>query len=143
MKRLYVCMALGLLSLAARAQSDTEMSSVTIPSARLQIEVPATAHRGMRGVFDEFKGAYDLSNGNVLSLTQQGRRIYADAGTGDKKEIVAIRHNVFVAFDASMKITLEEQANGDVTGELLLRVPAATPTAANATTVSVSTFASR
>ncbi len=100
MKRLYVCMAIGLLSFAARAQSDTEMSSVTIPSARLQIEVPATAHRGMRGDFDEFKGAYDLSNGNVLSLTQQGRRIYADAGTGDKKEIVAIRHNVFVAFDA-------------------------------------------
>lgn len=143
MKRLFACLAVGLLSCAARAQSDAEMSSVTIPSPRLEIEVPADAHRGMRGDFDDYIGAYDLSNGNILSLTRQGRRIYADAGTGNKTEVVAVRHNVFVAFDATMKITLKRQANGDVKGELLLRVPAGTPTAAKAATVNAATLASR
>ena len=80
------------------------------------------------GDFDDFKGAYDLANGKMLSLFSQGQRMFAQVDgqerTEMRTEIVAAARNVFVALDEKMKITVQHKWNGDVGGELLWVVPA-------------------
>lgn len=118
MKRILLSTFLGVLSLAATAQSDT---SVRIPGN--QIELPAKIHRMYPGDFDTYKGTYDLSNGDTMVLRSYGRHMYAEVGNRPRTELVAAAHNVFVAVDKQLKMTLEEGIFGDITGELVMVVP--------------------
>lgn len=117
MKRLILFALLGGLSLATPAQS-TGSNEVRIRG--YQITLPVHAHVMLRGDFDEYTGWYELSNGVVMTLSQKGRRMYAQLGNGAPKELVAAQSNVFVALDRELKITL----SSDLGGEVLMQVPA-------------------
>ena len=119
MKKIMLFSILGALSVAATAQSVPDGSSVRISASEQTIHLPKQVHRMFQGDFDEFKGAYDLANGKTLSLTVQGRRMFAEVDGQEKTEIVAAARNVFIALDEKMKITIEHEWNGDVGGELL------------------------
>jgi hypothetical protein len=121
MKRLLLATCLGTLALAASAQTEPDDTSVRIPG--YQIELPAQPHRLMPGDFNDFKGAYDLSNGDSMVLRQYGRTLYADVGDGPRTELVAAARNEFVAVDRRLKMTLNKQDDGLVTGELLMAAP--------------------
>jgi hypothetical protein len=121
MKRLLLAACLGTLALAASAQTEPEDTSVRIPG--YQIELPVQPHRLMPGDFNDFKGAYDLSNGDSMVLRQYGRKIYADVGDGPRTELVAAARNEFVSVDQKLKMTLNKQDDGLVTGELLMAAP--------------------
>lgn len=121
MKRLMLLAVLGGLSLAAPAQTTPD-SAVTIRA--YQIELPAVPHRMLLGEYDDYKGAYELSNGDVLQLGQSGRRMYAEMGDGKRHELVAAAPGVFVARDRELKVTLKRDNYGDFSGHILMRVPA-------------------
>lgn len=120
MKRLLIPTFLGLLALGASAQ--TEPDSAVRVHAR-QIELPAQPYRMWQTNFDDYKGGYDLSNGESMTLFARGLRMYAVIGDRPMTEILAAKRNEFVAADAQFKMTLALE-RGDVTGELLLKVPA-------------------
>lgn len=120
MKRLLLVALLGTLSLTAPAQT-TQDNAVTIRG--YQIELPAVPHRMFIGDFDTYKGAYDLANGDVLSLRQFGRRIYAELGNGERRQLVAAAPNVFVALDRQLKVTLHRDSDGDFSGEVIMLAP--------------------
>jgi len=120
MKRLLLVALLGTLSLAAPAQT-TQDNAVTIRG--YQIELPAVPHRMNIGDFDTYKGAYDLANGDVLSLRQFGKRIYAELGNGERRQLVAAAPNVFVALDRQLKVTLNRDSFGDFSGEVIMMAP--------------------
>lgn len=120
MKRLLLLAVLGGLSLTAPAQTGPD-SSVRIHG--YQIDLPARPHTLYKGDFDEYKGSYSLSNGDILTLVQRGRRIYGSVGDGSQKELVAAAKNVFVALDREMKVTLNKDDWGDYSGELLFVRP--------------------
>jgi len=117
MKRLLLLALLGGLSLTAPAQTGTD-SSVRIHG--YQIDLPARPHTLYKGDFDEYKGSYSLSNGDILTLVQRGRSIYGSVGDGPQKELVAAAKNVFVALDRELKVTLNKDDWGDYSGELLI-----------------------
>lgn len=121
MKRLLLCALLGGLSLAAPAQTTEPGTEVRIRG--YQIELPVHRHIMFRSEFDEYAGAYSLSNGETLTLTRNDRRMYGQVGMGPRKELVAARANQFVALDREMKITIErDDRTGDVGGEVLMVV---------------------
>lgn len=122
MKRLLIPAFLGLLTLGASAQNEPD-SAVRVHGS--QIEVPAQPYRMWQTNFDDFKGGYDLSNGEAMTLFSRGLRMYAVIGDRPMTEILAARRNEFVAADAQFKMTLAE-GQGEVTGEVLLKVPANT-----------------
>ncbi len=124
MKRLLIPTFLGLLTLGASAQTESDADSAVRVHGR-QIEVPAQPHRMWQTNFDSFKGGYDLSNGEAMTLFSRGMRMYAVIGDRPMTEILAARRNEFVAADAQFKMTLAE-GQGEVTGEVLLKVPADT-----------------
>ena len=120
MKRLMLFALLGGLSLTAPAQTAPD-SEVRIRG--YQIELPVRPHLMFRSDFDVYKGAYELSNGDVMTMTRTGQRMYAQIGDGERKELVAARFNVFVALDKELKITLErDDFIGDFGGEVLMKV---------------------
>jgi len=118
MKRILLSTFLGVLSLAAAAQTEPD-SAVRIHG--YQIELPAKAYHMFPGDFDVYKGSYDLSNGETMTLRAHGRRMYADVGNRPRTEMVAAAPNVFVAVDKQFKMTLGNDG-GEVTGEVLLVV---------------------
>lgn len=120
MKRLLLAVLLGTLSLAAPAQTAQD-NAVTIRG--YQIELPARPQRLGMYDFDAYKGAYDLGNGDVLTMLQVGRRIYAELGDGQRREIVSAGHGTFVALDRQLKVTLNRDNFGDVSGEVIMPVP--------------------
>ena len=122
MKRLMCIAALGALALAAPAPAQDVRESVRISA--YQIELPAKPYKMYAGDFNDYKGAYNLSNDKVLVLSQQGRRMFAEVGEAGPRELVAAAPNVFVSLDRSLKITLNQGFFGAYDGELLMRVPA-------------------
>lgn len=120
MKKLMLVALLGSLSLAAPAQTGSD-NSVTIRG--YTIELPAKPYHMFAGDFDDYKQAYDLSNGGTLVMRQIGRRMYAGVNDGELKELVAAAPGVFVALDRELKISLNRDINGNFEGELFMVVP--------------------
>jgi hypothetical protein len=126
MKRVLLSTFIGVLSLAATAQNaqtgQTEQgTSVQVPG--YPIELPTTIHRAAAGDFAQFRGAYELSNGDTMVLRSEGHRMFAVVGDRPQVELVAAASNVFVGVDKQLKMTLEEQASGPIKGELLIAMP--------------------
>lgn len=134
MKRLLLSISLGVLSLAATAQDSG--TSVRVPA--YVIEVPAQPIHMFPGDFDKYKGSYDLSNGESMTLRQVGSHIYADVGDRPRTEMVATTRNSFVAVDRQFKMTLQGSGyDGNLSGEMLLTTPASAAQQASGVTTEV------
>jgi hypothetical protein len=128
MKRIILLVLVAGVASTVQAQnqpvpaSDIE-NAVRISAPLNTIELPGKPRHLFRGDFDSYRGTYDLSNGGELMLTQRGKRIYATLGGGQERELVAAAHNVFVAKDRNLKITLVQEINHQMSGEVLIRHP--------------------
>jgi hypothetical protein len=77
----------------------------------------------MPGDLDDFKGAYEMSDGDTMVLRQYGRKLFAEVGDRPRTELVAAARNEFVAVDRQLSMTLNKQDDGQVTGEVLMATP--------------------
>lgn len=123
MKRALLSTFMGVLSLAATAQTGQTEQGTSVQVYGYQIELPAKIYRISAEDFDNYKGGYDLSNGDTMVLRSQGRHMYALVGDRPQVELVAAAPNVFVAVDRQLKMTLEEGITGPIRGEVLMVVP--------------------
>ncbi len=119
MKRLVLISLLSALPLAVAAQSTPDANTVTISSGDAQSQ----AYKMQPREFAEFKGLYSLSNGQTLFVfSRQGTTMYANVKGQPAHEIIATGPNTFVALDRQLKMTIDRRTNGEVSGELLMRV---------------------
>lgn len=118
MSRILLGMIVGAISLAAVAQESASMAEGPV------ISVPAALHRGLSADFDTYVGAYNLSNGQTLTLTMHWTRMYATLDSGKKMEIVSTGKNSYVALNRQLKMNLDRRDDGEVKGELWLVAPA-------------------
>lgn len=116
MKRLLVIAVLGGFALSATAQDTTPEILVR----GYQIQLPEKPMKMFKGDFDDYQGAYELSNGETLIMKKTGLRMYATVGDGEPKEIVAASRGVFVAKDRELKVSLVRESAENITGELLM-----------------------
>ncbi len=117
MSRILLGMIAGVISMAAVAQEVAqEVAQV--------ISVPAALHRGLSPDFDTYVGAYELSNGQTLTLTTHWTRMYATLDSGKRIEIVSTGKNSYVALNRQLKMTIDRRDDGEVKGELWLAQPA-------------------
>lgn len=120
MSRILLGMIVGAMSLSAVAQQSAPTAEGPV------IAVPAALHRGLSADFDTYVGAYDLSNGQTLTLTMHWTRMYATLDSGKRMEIVSTGKDSYVALNRKLKMTLGRRDDGEVKGELWLAVPANT-----------------
>lgn len=124
MKKILLVSLLGLTTLIASAQSNPATDTITVPAPSLKIEVPEHLRRMDSDEFYVYKGAYDLSNGKVLTLSQRGSQMYAEVEDEGMHRIVATAANAFVALDRQLQMKIDIHDDGSVDGELLMVVPA-------------------
>lgn len=120
MKRVLLFVLLSGVALASAAQTP-EGSSVEVRGSQFQL--PSKAYPMFPRDLDNYTGAYLLSNGERMYLRRAGTRMFAEIGNRPAKELVASSANEFIALDRQVRMTLEENAGGDMTGEMLLVVP--------------------
>ena len=120
MKKIALFLAACSLSFSAMAQSTEKVDSVTI-TAETRFNLPANGYRMGADDFAQFKGVYDLSNGQSLAMIRQGQRMFVLVDGQDKREIVATSHNSFVALDKQIKVRIDLQTSGLVSGEVYMR----------------------
>ncbi|MFM2087383.1 MAG: hypothetical protein RLZZ237_2252 [Pseudomonadota bacterium] len=125
MKTIIVSTLLGIAaaSMNARAQTLPESQTVEVPAHALRIDVPDHPHYMMREDFQQFAGAYELSNGDTLQL-RAGGSMYARIGDQQEHRIIATGRNSFVALDRQLKVRIDHNNDGSVGGELVMVVPA-------------------
>lgn len=117
-------LGLAATGMAAQGQTLPPDSTVEVPGHALRIEVPAQPRHMLREDFQQFAGAYDLSNGDTLQLRRAGSIMYARIGNQPEHRIVANGRNAFVALDRQLKVRIDHHADGSVGGELVMVVPA-------------------
>ncbi len=117
-------LGLAATGMAAQGQTLPPDSTVEVQDHALRIEVPAQPRHMLREDFQQFAGAYDLSNGDTLQLRRAGSIMYARIGNQPEHRIVATGRNAFVALDRQLKVRIDHHADGRVGGELVMVVPA-------------------
>jgi hypothetical protein len=120
--QLLLGVALCAAALGSNAQTRQDGESVTIPAPHLQIVVPERTYRMDRSDFYEYSRAYELSNGQTLTLRHNGFAMYASLD-GEEHRIVATGRNAFVALDRKLQVKIELQPDGSAGGEVLIAVP--------------------
>lgn len=144
MKHLLIAAALVAVALPAAAQTPRDLGQVTITrEAPNTIQLPANYKRMWSGEFDSVQGAYDLSNGETMSMTRKYNRKYIKIGDRPRAEVVAIGDYDFVSLDQNYRVVLSEPVFGDVTGYVLMKVPAAQGLSQAGTEVQTVRFAVR
>ncbi|MES2049538.1 MAG: hypothetical protein V4447_14145 [Pseudomonadota bacterium] len=122
-KTILLFLALSALPLSSTAQSTPEINTVTITQSTQLITMPSKLYRMTPEEFYYFKGTYELSNGQALTLFDRGRRMYAKMSNQENQEIVATANNTFVALDRRLKVRIDLHENGQVSGEINFVAP--------------------
>ncbi|MEJ7805440.1 MAG: hypothetical protein WKG03_05915 [Telluria sp.] len=120
MKRILLFVVLGGLALGSAAQEQTG-SSVEVRGS--QITLPSHGYPMFAPDLQPYAGAYNLSNGEVMYLTREGKHLYARVGQLPAKKLIAASPNEFVALDRQLRLTLNPDDFGGMMGELLMVVP--------------------
>lgn len=140
MNKLILASLLSVASLAAFGQSVTPGETVTVPGHALRIDAPTHVRYMDKDEFYPYRATYTLANGQELTLSARGNRMYAEVDDLGKHQIVATSANSFTALDQQLQMTINLLPNDNVTGELLMVVPESTisdGTAVPARTVSL------
>lgn len=115
-------MALCAATLGTQAQPSDE--SVTIPAPRLTIDQPQRHYYIDPKESLEYRGTYELSDGQVLTLSAVGNVMYGEVGEQGRHRLVATRHNTFVAMDRKLQVRIDRSQDGEAGGgEVLMAVP--------------------
>jgi hypothetical protein len=121
MKKIALLCIAASFSCAALAQTTEKVDSVTIKASDSSINLPANGYKMRLDDFYQFKGSYELANGQVLSVFNQGRDMYAQVDGQERHQIVAANRNSFVSLDRQMKMRIVWNDLGNVSGEVYLR----------------------
>lgn len=122
-KWLAVCALCAASSFGGSASAQEPGERVTIPGSALKIDIPDRRHYMDSADFDEFRGEYQLSNGQTLTLSGKGKFMYAEIDQLGQHRIIATARNAFVALDRQLKMRIDWRDNGSTGGEVLMVVP--------------------
>lgn len=119
MRRLLMFMLLAVGMLSAIAQDAPNALS----RADASIVLPAQAFRMFPQDWDAFQGTYFLSNGQTMVLRRSGLRMIARVAGGPPQPLVAAAANEFIALDQRLKVTLVDEGQGRIAGQVVMVLP--------------------
>ncbi len=68
-----------------------------------------------------FRGTYDLEDGRSLSVSQRGRKLYAQVDGGAPEELIAAGDCNFTTMSGDTRLQFQQAPNGSVAGVRLIR----------------------
>lgn len=120
MKKIALIAALCAVSFAVSAQTSPATNNVTVHGPALKSIDSNNTYPMDSADFYQFKGSYNLANGDVLSLFNRGDLMFAKLDGQKWHRIVATGANTFVAVDKQLMMRIERHDNDDVSGEVLI-----------------------
>jgi hypothetical protein len=115
-----IALCAGTLGTVQAQETD---GSVTVAAPRLTIELPARHHHMDNAELREFRGQYELANGQILRLSGNGTVMFGEIDDQGQHRMIAANHNTFVALDRKLQVRIELAPNGDDGGEVLMATP--------------------
>ncbi len=70
-----------------------------------------------------FRGTFDLDDGQLLAVSQHGRKLYAQINGGPTVELIGESATTFRASSGNARLEFQQHPNGSVTGVRLTRTP--------------------
>lgn len=126
MKIVILATVAGMLAFAPALQAQTqEPETVAVPGRANdnRIELPAAYKKMWPDQYEQYKGGYNLSNGQMLSIRSFGLNMYAYVDNDRWHKIVAVAPNTFVALDQKLKMEINLLEDGDASGWVTMVVP--------------------
>lgn len=117
-------LAIALCGAGIAAQAQQQDETVTVQAPRLTIELPERPHNLPATELREFRGSYELANGQILRLSGVGKVMYGEIDNLGEHRMVASNHNTFVALDRKLQVRIDRPEYGEPGGEVLMVVPA-------------------
>jgi hypothetical protein len=79
-------------------------AQAAVPAADPSVQVSSsrTHYKMFPSDFATYAGSYELTNGEVITLKQQGLRYYSEVDGKDRVEIFPVRQGVFASKDGSL-----------------------------------------
>ena len=123
MKKLIVILTIALLPSIAEAQSEQRVEEVRVSAAAPRFALPAQRRNMWATEFEQVQGAYTLSNGKTMQLSQWGNRMYAKIDGMPRTQLIAETPWVFVARDEHMKIYVDTVTGARIQAQVLMITP--------------------
>jgi len=108
-------------TMGAQAQQSDEI--VTVPAPRLTIDLPQHRYYMDDSQMRQFRGSYDLANGQTLYVRGGGTALYGEIDNQGPHRMVATKHNTFVALDRKLQVRIDFSDDGETGGEVLMALP--------------------
>ena len=146
MKIVILAALAGMLAFAPTTyaqQEEQETTSVPVRAPELSIELPATYKKMWPDRYDEYRGSYNLANGQTLSIRSFGYNMYAYVDRDRWHKIVAVAPNTFVALDRKLKMEINLLGEDDANGWVTMVVPAQQLSSGELAPEKIVTFAMR
>ncbi|NGZ87379.1 hypothetical protein [Duganella aceris] len=105
-------------------QQEQDRVIVPLPPVEQSIELPASYKKMWPDQYEAYKGAYNLSNGQTLSIRSFGTNMVAYIDNEKWHKLVAVAPNTFVALDRQLKMEINLHDDGDANGWVHMVVPA-------------------
>lgn len=64
----------------------------------------------------DFKGQYDLADGRLLTVTERGKKLYAQIGGAPAVELEAVGKGTFITRWGGIRVEFDQRDNGNVAG---------------------------
>lgn len=107
MKRVLLFVLLSGVALASAAQ-EAPSSSVEVRGSQFQL--PQRPYPLFGNELGAFTGTYEMSNGELMQIRRDGRRLFATVGARAPKELVALSNDRFVARDQQLRLSFAPAA---------------------------------
>jgi 3-oxoacyl-ACP reductase-like protein len=109
MRALSLITFLGAAALSVSAIAAPSVTPDASSSALTSITVPGGANRTLREQeITDVQGTYHLSDGRVMHVTSEARRLYADINGGSKAQLVKAGDTTFVSREDGTRFEFDQ-----------------------------------
>jgi hypothetical protein len=98
----------GALALSASAFAAPSTTPAATSAAIASVNVNAPAYKLQAVEFEGVQGVYKLSNGQVMRVSAEQRKLYMELDGGARSEIVAVGQNTFVARQDDTRLVFDQ-----------------------------------
>jgi hypothetical protein len=95
------------LALSASAYAAPSVTPDATSAAIASVNVTGTSYKLRPLEFDGVQGVYNLSNGQVMKVSAEHRKLYMELN-GAKSEIVPVAQNTFVSREDDTKLVFDQ-----------------------------------
>jgi hypothetical protein len=99
---------IGAVALSASAIAGPAVAPDASGTAVMSVNVPGSSYKMNPAEFEGVKGTYRLANGQVMRVSTEHRKVWAEFDGSNKTRLVPVAQNTFIALEDQSKLEFDE-----------------------------------